>query len=258
MKITVITVVYNRAATVAQAVQSTLTQTFQDIDVVVQDGNSTDGTLDVLRGFDDHRVRLVSEPDNGIYDAINRGVARAEGDVIGLMHSDDFFAHDRVLEHVACAFADPKVDGVYGDLDYVSATNSDRVIRAWRAGEYRPERLSLGWMPPHPTLYLRRGVFEQWGCYDTQFRIAADYEAILRWLAKGRIRLAYLPEVMVHMRVGGESNSSFRRIVRKSREDYRALRKNDVGGFHTLLFKNISKISQFWKRDKRYTWPSVR
>lgn len=150
---------------------------------------------------------------------------------------------------MAAAFGDPEVDGVYGDLEYVARDDPARVIRYWRAGGYRPERLRHGWMPPHPTLFLRREVFARHGAYDPGFRIAADYEAILRWLIQGRIRLAYLPEVLVRMRVGGESNRSLGRILRKSAEDYRALRRHGVGGFGALAAKTLSKVPQFLRRD---------
>lgn len=173
--------------------------------------------LGEYRGMVRRRVMLRTMR---FYDAINRGISRASGDAIGLMHSDDFFAHDRVLERVAEALSDPAVEGVYGDLDYVSASDPARVIRDWRSGAYAPAKLRRGWMPPHPTLYLRREVFDTWGLYDTSFRIAADYDAMLRYLAKGEIRLAYIPEVLVKMRVGGESNRSLGRILRKSRETW--------------------------------------
>ena len=143
------------------------------------------------------------------------------------------------------AFADPAVDGVYGDLDYVAKAEPSRIIRRWRSGDYDPARLAWGWMPPHPTLYLRRSVIEQWGGFDTTLRIAADYDAMLRYLGRGRIRLAYIPEVLVKMLVGGESNRSLSRILRKSREDYRALRNNGVGGVGALVWKNLSKVGQF-------------
>lgn len=251
MKISVVTAVYNRADTIGHAIASVQRQTHAEIEHVIQDGGSTDGTLERIKELADARTRLCSERDGGIYDAINRGIARATGDVIGLMHSDDFFAHDRVLEEVAAAFADPAVEGVYGDLQYVSATDPDRVIRHWRSGPYAPAKLRRGWMPPHPTLYLRREVFEAWGLYDTRFRIAADYDAMLRYLVKGNIRLHYIPEVLVKMRVGGESNRSLGRILRKSREDLEAIRENGVGGLGTLAMKNVSKIGQFiWKEGK--------
>jgi glycosyltransferase len=245
VKITVITVVFNRTETVGQAVESVLSQSHPDVEHIVQDGGSTDGTLEVLRRVDDPRMQIVSEPDGGIYDALNRAIARATGDVVGVMHSDDFFAHERILERVATVFGDPSVDGVYGDLDYVSADDPSRVIRHWRAGTYTRSKLRYGWMPPHPTLYLRRQAFDQWGVYDRSYRIAADYEAMLRWLVQGELKLAYIPEVMVKMRVGGESNGSVRRIVRKSQEDLRAVRAHKVGGLGTLTLKNMRKISQF-------------
>lgn len=249
MKISVITAVYNRVETIVQAIESVRGQTYPDVEHVIQDGGSTDGTVEHICSMADTATNLVSERDNGIYDAINRGIARASGDVIGLMHSDDFFAHAHVLERVATCFADPCVDGVYGDLQYVSADDTSKVIRHWRSGEYDPKKLVRGWMPPHPTLYLRREVFDRLGDYDTTFQIAADYDAMLRYLAIGKIRLAYLPEVMVKMRLGGESNRSLGRILRKSREDYRAIRGNGVGGIGTLAAKNISKLGQFFAKD---------
>lgn len=248
MKISIITVVFNRVDTVADALRSVETQSYQNVEHIIQDGGSEDGTLDIIREFDASSPLLVSEADGGIYDAINKGISRASGDIIGLMHSDDFFADDLVLERVADAFNDTAVDGVYGDLDYVSASNTGNIVRRWRSGPYHPDLLKRGWMPPHPTLYLRQEVFDRWGLYDTSMRIAADYEATLRYLVKGGIRLAYIPEVLVKMRVGGESNRSLSRIVQKSREDYTALRRYGVGGMGTLMAKNFSKLEQFRPR----------
>jgi len=244
LKISVITAVYNRVATIGDALDSVRAQTWRDVQHVVIDGASTDGTLEILQARRNEIAVLVSEPDKGIYDALNKGIARATGDVIGLMHSDDLYADERVLADVAVAFSDPTVDAVYGDLDYVAQGDTSRVIRRWRSGEYSPARLPSGWMPPHPTLYLRRRVIEQWGAFDTSFRIAADYDAILRYFGQGKVRPAYVPRVLVKMRVGGESNRSMGRILRKSREDYRALKKNSAGGIATLVWKNVSKIGQ--------------
>ena len=209
------------------------------------DGGSTDGTLEVLKAQSASVAVLVSAPDGGIYDALNKGMARATGDVIGVMHSDDFYADDDVLMLVAQAFGDPTVDAVYGDLDYVAKDEPTRIIRRWRSGAYSPRRLARGWMPPHPTLFVRRRVIEQWGGYDTSFRISADYDSILRYFHLGGIRVAYIPRVLVKMRVGGESNRSLSRILRKSREDYRALHGNGVGGVWALAWKNLSKLGQF-------------
>ncbi|NNL54879.1 MAG: glycosyltransferase [Woeseia sp.] len=248
MKISVVTAVLNRSGTIAHAMSSVQEQTHGDVEHVIQDGQSTDGTLDKIRDHMTDQTLLVSEPDNGIYDGINRGISRATGDVIGLLHSDDFFGGPATLEKIAAAFDPEGVDGVYGDLQYVSASDPRRVIRYWRAGEFDRRKLARGWMPPHPTLFLRREVFDRWGAYDTSYEIAADYDAILRWLARGGVSLAYIPEVLVKMRVGGESNRSLSRILRKSREDYRALRSNNVGGMGTLVLKNMSKIGQFFIR----------
>lgn len=249
MKISIVTAVYNRADTIGDAIKSVQSQSYQMVEHLVQDGISTDGTLSQISRLANESTRLVSESDSGIYDALNRGISRATGDIVGVMHSDDFFAHDRVLERVADALSDPGVDGVYGDLHYVASDDPRRIVRNWRSGSFVPSRLGRGWMPPHPTLYLRREVFELWGLYDTQFRIAADYDAMLRYLVKGQIRLAYIPEVLVKMRVGGESNRSLERIFRKSYEDLAAIRRNGVGGVRTLAWKNFSKIGQFMHNE---------
>ncbi len=241
-----ITAVRNRVATVGEALDSVRCQSWPQVEHILIDGVSTDGTLELLTARCSEFDVLLSERDSGIYDALNKGLALATGDVIGLMHSDDVYADGNVLRDVAAAFADPDVDAVYGDLDYVSQSDTSRVVRRWRSGEYSPALLAQGWMPPHPTLYLRRQVIERWGGYDAGFRIAADYDAILRYFGKGKIRPAYLPRVLVKMRVGGESNRSVGRIFRKSREDYAALRRNDVGGVLTLALKNLSKVGQFF------------
>lgn len=245
MKISVITAVYNRRDTLADAVASLQAQTHEDFEHVVMDAGSTDGSLEILEQFSDPRMVLVSERDDGIYDALNKGMKQATGDVIGLMHSDDVFASRSVLELVARAFEDSSVDAVYGDLQYVSAKDPGRVIRHWTAGEFSTAKLKRGWMPPHPSLYVRKSVIERWGGYDISYQIAADYDAILRWFGKGRIRAKYVPDVFVKMRVGGESNRSIERVLQKSREDYRALRSNEVGGAGALAWKNLSKLGQF-------------
>lgn len=253
MKISVVTAVFNRVATIGDAMASVQAQSYGTIEHIIQDGGSTDGTLDVVRRAATRNTHIVSGHDGGIYDAINRGIARATGDVIGLMHSDDVFADDHVLEKVARTFATQDVDGVYGDLQYVAASDPTRVVRHWRSGAYRPALLKRGWMPPHPTLYLRREVFDRHGLYDTSLRIAADYDAMLRYLRRGQIRLGYIPEVLVKMRTGGESNRSLGRIILKSREDLRALRNNGVGGIATLAAKNLSKLGQFLVKDNTST-----
>ncbi|KQX26170.1 MULTISPECIES: glycosyltransferase family 2 protein [unclassified Sphingomonas] len=250
-KISIITAVYNRAETLGDAIKSLQNQTYPAVEHIIQDGGSTDGTLDLIGCLMNKSIILKSQKDDGIYDAINRGIARSTGGIIGLMHSDDFYASPLVLEKVAAAFLDPLVDGVYGDLQYVSSTDPQRSIRYWRSGRCTMRNIAFGWMPPHPTLFLRREIFDRWGSYDAELRIAADYDAMLRWIVKGRIRLIYIPQVLIKMRVGGESNRSLKQIVRKSREDYVAIKRNGVGGMVTLLAKNLRKIPQFVRPDGR-------
>jgi glycosyltransferase len=245
MKVSIITAVFNRRDTIEDALDAVSGQDFAGIEHIVVDGASQDGTVEVLERRRSGIAVLVSERDDGIYDALNKGIGLATGDVIGFLHADDLFADVRVVSRVAAAFADPSVEAVYGDLDYVSRIDAQRVIRRWRAGTYSPRRLAWGWMPPHPTFYVRRSVYERLGGFDTRHRIAADYDCILRFLGRGGIVPAYIPEVLVKMRLGGESNRSVGNILRKSLEDYRALRVNGVGGVGALAWKNLSKLGQF-------------
>jgi glycosyltransferase involved in cell wall biosynthesis len=195
---------------------------------------------------------LVSEPDSGIYYALNKGLALATGEVVGFLHADDVYANETVLARIAAAFASPgeggAVDAVYGDLDYVSRTDPARVVRHWRSRAFQPDLLRRGWMPPHPTLYLRRALYERHGVFDTRYRIAADYDLMLRMLSRLAGRAVYLPQVLVRMRLGGVSNRSLAKIARKTWEDYQALRGNGLGGLGALAWKNLSKLPQFWQR----------
>ena len=248
MRISVVTAVYNRRETVTQAVESVLSQTHPDVETILIDGASTDGTLDALLPYRQHLSVFVSERDLGIYDALNKGIERASGEVVGFLHADDLFDDREVLARVAEAFADPQVEAVYGDLVYVRHDNVDHVVRYWRAGQFEPGALRRGWMPPHPTFYVRRRVYQRLGLFDTRYRIAADYESVLRFLGRGGIRAAYIPQVLVRMRIGGISNRSLGNILHKSREDLDALRRHGIGGIGTVLQKNLGKLSQFWRR----------
>ena len=248
MKISVVTAVMNGRATLPAMLDSLTEQTHPDVEHVVQDGGSVDDTLSYLAWAGHPQMQLQSAPDTGIYDAINQGIARATGDIVGLLHADDQLAGPDVLAQVVAALDDPSIDGVYGDLQYVAREDDTRVIRHWRAGVFQPAMLRRGWMPPHPTLYLRREVFARAGVYDTSYQISGDYDAMLRYLTTADVRLAYIPHVMVRMKMGGVSNRSFAHMIRKSREDYRAIRRHGVGGVGTLLAKNLSKLPQFAKR----------
>lgn len=247
-RISVITAVYNRCDTVAQALDSVLAQSHPAVESVVIDGASTDGTLGVLERYRHRLGVLVSEPDQGLYDALNKGIRHASGDVVGFLHADDLYADDQVLARIAAAFDDPQVEAVYGDLVYVRHDDVSQVVRYWQAGPFDPAALRQGWMPPHPTFYVRRSVYERLGLFDTRFRIAADYDTVLRFLAGGGIRTAYIPQVLIRMRTGGVSNRSLGNLLRKSREDLEVTRRNHVGGLGTVLHKNLSKVSQFWRR----------
>lgn len=245
MRISVITTVLNRRDTIQDALDSLARQDHADVEHIVVDGSSRDGTREILERNRARISTLVCEKDAGMYHALNKGIALATGDVIGFLHADDTLAHERVLSRIAHALADVRFDAAYGDLVYVSKRDTARVVRHWRAGPFSRSRLAWGWMPPHPTFYARRAVYERLGAFDTRHRIAADYDCLLRFLGKGGVVPAYLPEVLVRMRLGGASNGSLRRIVRKSWEDYRALRENEVGGLRALACKNLGKLAQF-------------
>ena len=250
MSISVVKAVMNARQTLPEMLQSLTAQSHKNVEHVVQDGGSDDGTLDYLGTHGHPHMALQSTPDSGIYDAINQGIRRATGDVIGLLHADDHLAGPDALATIAAALQDPSIDGVYGDLQYVARDDETRVIRHWRAGAYAQAKLNRGWMPPHPTLYLRRDVFNRAGLYDTSYRISGDYDGMLRFLTTGHVRLAYLPQVIVRMKMGGVSNRSFAHMIRKSCEDYRAIRRHGVGGVGTLVAKNLSKLPQFVGRSQ--------
>jgi glycosyltransferase len=245
MRVSVITAVFNREDTIRDAVLSVQTQDYPSIEHLIVDGLSIDGTVDYLKTLSTERVRWISEKDYGIYDAINKGIHNSTGQIIGLLHSDDLFSKPDNISKVVALFGNG-ADIVYGDLEYVSKNNLQKIIRKWKSGSFVFAKLRLGWMPPHPTVFLKRSVFQKHGFYDTSYGIAADYDFLLRALGDKTLKVAYLPEVLVRMRTGGVSNRSFRNIVQKSLEDYRAIKANNIGGLMTLVFKNVRKIPQFF------------
>lgn len=248
MKISIITVVWNNATTIKDAIGSALSQKYENIEYIVVDGGSTDGTVDIVKSYGDKINKFVSEKDKGIYDGLNKGISLAIGDVVAFLHSDDLYENNTVVEEIAKMFqADSSLDGVYGDLIYTYKDDTSKVLRYWKSRDFESGLLAHGWMPAHPTLFLKRDVYERFGRFDLSFKIAADYDFMLRVLKSG-IKVKYLPSVLYKMRVGGESNKSLKNIVRKSREDLRALRKNNVGGVGSLFIKNFSKLGQFLKK----------
>lgn len=245
VKVSVITASWNRVTVLRDCLDSVASQSHPAIEHLVVDGGSQDGTLELLKARSSQLAQWVSERDKGIYDALNKGVRMSTGDVVGFLHADDVFDSPQVLSRVADAFADPAVSAVYGDLQYVQKDDISKVVRHWKSCPFERSLLARGWMPPHPTLYVRRTCFESVGLFNTGFRIAADYDFILRLFSSPGFKAVYVPEVLIKMRVGGASNRSLANIWLKSREDLRALRSAGVGGLGALLLKNLSKLPQF-------------
>ena len=245
--ISIITAVYNNKEFIEDAINSVLTQSYPNIEYVVIDGGSTDGTLDIIKKYDKKISKWISEPDSGIYDALNKGIKLSTGDIIGFLHSDDIFADYNVIEKIAGKFNLANVDAVYSDLVYVSKSNTNKIIRCWKTGKFLEKSLKFGWMPPHPTLFVRRSLYETHGLFDIGLKIASDYDMTLRLLKNNSGSIVYLNEVLVKMRLGGRSNKSLKNILRKSSEDYKALKKNNFSfPAFTLLLKNIRKLKQFF------------
>ena len=248
LKISIITVVYNNKETIKDAIDSVLSQTYKNIDYIVVDGASSDGTVEIVQSCGEKISTFVSEKDKGIYDGLNKGLSLATGDFIAFLHSDDLYASNSVIANVMKEFeSDDSLDGVYGDLIYTPKHDTSKVLRYWKSKDFDSSLLKQGWMPAHPTLILNKEVYEKYGNFDLGFKIAGDYDFMLRVLSAG-IKVKYIPEVLYKMRVGGESNKSFKNIMLKSQEDLRALRRNGVGGVFTLLIKNFSKLGQFFRK----------
>ena len=247
MKISIVTPVFNDKR-VTRALNSIVAQRHgHDLELIVVDGGSTDGTLDALEAYRSNISVLISEPDKGIYDGMNKGIRLATGDVIGILNADDHYHDTTVLSDVAEAFRDDDTDAVYGDLVYVDETG--RVSRYWKAGAAMPRKWRLGWMPPHPTFFVRRRVYERHGLFDLDFPIAADYELMLRLMVRHRIATTYVNRVLVNMAPGGTSNASLANVVKANLEVARAWRRNGLrGGLAVPFLKPARKIFQFLRR----------
>lgn len=251
MKITVITATYNSAQTLSDTIESVFRQTHKDIDYIIVDGASKDGTLDIIKQYEpkfEGRLRYVSEPDRGIYDAMNKGIKMAEGEVIGLLNSDDFYTSDDVLEKISAAFEETNVDAVYGDVHYVAQDDLKHCTRYYSSRAFRPRWMRLGFMPAHPSFYCKRSVYQEHGLYNLDYKIAADFEQLLRLLYLHRIRTSYLPFDFVTMRTGGASSSGFRSHKQIMKDHLRALRNNGVpSNFFLLSLRYPYKIFEIAK-----------
>jgi glycosyltransferase involved in cell wall biosynthesis len=247
---TVITVSFNNASTIRQTIESVLSQTWQKLEYLVIDGGSTDGTIEILREFDG-RLRWISEPDDGLYFAMNKGWRKASSEFVGFLNADDFFAHEGVVsEMVSVLRRHPDSWAVYGDLAYVRADDPQKIVRFWKSGKYSRSSFRFGWMPPHPTFYLRRDAFEFFdGFAEGNLKSAADYELMLRMLFKNRLSAVYSPGIKVKMRVGGISNQNLKNRLRGNREDALAWQMNNLKSyFFTLWLKPLRKVFQYIRR----------
>lgn len=248
MKISIITATYNSSKTIIDTLKSLEQQTYSNIEYIIIDGSSKDNTIDIIKKYSTRVSKIISEPDKGIYDALNKGISNATGDFVGFLHSDDILAYPNAIEDIVTLLINEQPQALYADLEYVSKENTANVVRRWISGDYKHSNLKKGWMPPHPTFYMRRELYGKLGSFDLDFKISADYDSLLRYLWLNNITVSYLPKVITKMRVGGESNRSFFNILRKTKEDILALKKNDIFWVYALLMKNLSKLPQFIKK----------
>jgi len=241
-------VTYNSAATIEQTIQSVTGQSYTDIEYIIVDGCSKDDTLKIAERYKDKIAKIVSEPDKGLYDALNKGIAMATGEVIGLLHSDDFYVDSDVVKKYAQLFEKDRPDAAYSDLYYVDKTDTNKIVRKWKSGKYHQNAFINGWMPPHPTFFVKREVYKKYGHFNLDFKSAADYELMLRFIQKNKISLSYLPEFTVKMRVGGKSNVTVQNRINANLEDRRAWKINGLKPrFYTLYLKPLRKILQFFR-----------
>jgi len=245
-RISIITVTYNNQSTIEATIKSVLNQTYKNIQYIIIDGQSKDNTLSIIRKYSQQIDIIISEPDEGAYYAINKGILYATGDVIGILHADDFYADEKVIEKVVKAFNSFNSSVVYGDLLYVDRNDENKIIRYWQSCQYNSTLLKKGWMPPHPTLFISKEKINKIGNYNTKYKIAADYDFMIRVLKSVNFdEVFYIPNVLIKMRIGGISNKKIKNIIRKSYEDFIIIKKHKIGGINTLILKNISKFKQF-------------
>ena len=248
-KISIITVAYNAEKYIEDTIKSVIAQDITNLEYIIVDGNSTDNTLAICEKYKEKISVLISAPDKGIYDAMNKGVKIASGEVIGILNADDFYADNTVLTKVVELFGDENTDCVYGDLVYVDPDDTNKVTRTWEAKKYKSGAFLKGWMPPHPTFFIRKEYYDKFGAYQLNLRSAADYELMLRMIHKFKLNPIYLPFIMVRMRTGGVSNASFKNRLKANKEDRMAWEMNDLKpGLFTFILKPLSKICQFIKR----------
>lgn len=249
MKITLITATYNSEKNINDCLQSVAKQSYKNIEHIIIDGGSTDKTIKIVKSYPSVS-KYISEPDKGIYDALNKGIQLASGEIVGFLHSDDMLGDENIIADIVKIFKEnSKVDGVFGDLVFVSAEDTNKIVRYWKSKPFNRKNVKYAWMPPHPTLFLRKEVYEKHSLFDISFKCAGDYDFMLRVMQDKKMNLEYLPHVITRMRVGGASTGSVKGIRIKMQEDIRALRNNGFKFSYTTVFiKNIRKLPQILKR----------
>ena len=252
MKVSIITVVFNGEQTLKSCVESVLNQSYPDIEYIVIDGKSTDNTPKIVANYGTKIAVFISEKDQGIYDAMNKGIAHATGEVIGILNADDFYADNQVIEKLVAKLKETDADGIYGDLVYVDANDTAQVTRYWKSGGFDRKKFLFGWMPPHPTFFVKKASYDQLGTYRLDLGSAADYELMLRFLYKQRLKVTYLPEIVTVMRTGGVSNKTVGNRLKANQSDREAWHLNELKPYwFTLWLKPLRKVLQFVYKPKR-------
>lgn len=249
MKVSIITIAYNAEETISETIKSVINQDYENIEYIIVDGASKDKTCEIIKSFGFKVSKFISEKDNGIYDAMNKGLALATGEVIGILNADDVYADTKVISDVVAKMQAEKTDSLYADLVYVKREDTNKITRYWRSGKYTKGKFLKGWMPPHPTFFVKREIYEKYGNFNLNLKSASDYEIMLRFLHKHEISVSYLPRVTTKMRVGGQSNVTLKNRIKANREDREAWKINGLKpGVFTLVRKPLSKVGQFFRK----------
>lgn len=249
MKFSIITVSYNAGDTVEDTIKSVLSQKGVDIQYIIIDGASSDNTMEIVDRYREQLDVLVSEPDNGIYSGMNKGLSYADGDIVAFLNADDTYEDNRVLERIAAVFNRDNVDACYGDLVYVDKNQPDKIVRYWKSRKFEKGLFKTGWMPAHPTFFAKKELYDKFGNFDEQFSLQSDFDLTMRFMELHDIRTHYLPEILVRMKMGGESNKRLSNVVRGNLEAYRSCKKNGLGVSHLFIVRKLlSRVPQFFRR----------
>ena len=248
MKLSIITATFNSEDTIERCLNSVIDSNIYNYEHIIIDGVSNDKTINIIKKYQkiNPNIKLISELDKGIYDALNKGIIKSTGDIIGFLHSDDFFQTKFILSEIISRVEKENLDGIYGDLNYVNGDIPPKIIRRWRSNDFNLRFLKNGWMPPHPTLFLKKQVYKKYGLFNLNYKISADYDFMLRILKVVNLKVQYLPKVVTSMQLGGASNKNLKNILMKMKEDLKILKYNNIGGLLSLFLKNIRKLRQFF------------